>query len=113
MEALEAWLAVLGLTLKTFLGGTVGAVIQLKFWDGLGAASRVTTILAGIALAWLFTRPLLTFFKLAAADYELAVAGGLGVGGMAIIAGAWKTAREVDWKGLIERALGRKLGGGS
>lgn len=111
METVETYLAIVGLTFKILVGGTLGSIIQLKFWTGLDWPSRITTVLCGVGLAWLATKPAIVFFKLSAQDYEFAVAGAIGVGGMAFIAGAWKTIREIDWRGMVEKAISRKLGG--
>lgn len=78
---METWLSAVGIKLATLVGGFLGALVSLKFIDGLGRWQRGTTVLAGAVASAYVTPLILAGFDLSG-HLEGAVAFLVGLFGM-------------------------------
>jgi len=108
MAAIEAFFAVLGLKVQVVFAGAVGALISLRFFDGLATSERWFTFVSGWALASYLAGPLTAFFELTHSTMETGISMLVGLFGMSLVAAVIKTIRETDWAGIVKR----KTGGG-
>jgi hypothetical protein len=60
----EAWLTSLGLKIATLVGGFVGALVSLKFIEGLSVYQRGSTVLAGTMVSAYVTPIVVTYLEL-------------------------------------------------
>jgi hypothetical protein len=61
---MEAWLSAVGIKLAALIGGFFGALVSLKFIDGLGTKQRATTVLAGTLVSAYVTPILVSYLEL-------------------------------------------------
>lgn len=108
MDAVEALLGALGLTLKTLVAGAVGAFVSLRFFEGLSPWERWTTFLGGWAIAAYLTTPVTSYLELPA-KVEVGISLLLGLFGMSLAAALMRVVRETDWISMLKR----KTGGGA
>jgi hypothetical protein len=61
---MEAWLSAFGLKVATVVGGFFGALVSLKFIDGLTPKQRGSTVLAGTLVSAYVTPLAVSFLEL-------------------------------------------------
>lgn len=61
---MEAWLSAAGVKIAALIGGFFGALVSLKFIEGLGKKQRATTVLAGTLVSAYVTPLLITYLEL-------------------------------------------------
>jgi hypothetical protein len=61
---MEAWLSSVGIKVAALIGGFFGALVSLKFVEGLGRGQRATTVLAGTLVSAYVTPLLVTYLEL-------------------------------------------------
>jgi hypothetical protein len=61
---MEAWLSAFGIKVAALVGGFFGALVSLKFIEGLGKAQRATTVLAGTIVSAYITPLAVTYLEL-------------------------------------------------
>jgi hypothetical protein len=61
---MEAWLSSIGVKLAALVGGFFGALVSLKFIDGLGKKQRATTVLAGTLVSAYVTPIVVSYLEL-------------------------------------------------
>lgn len=114
MEALQAILALFGVTPKVLGAGAIGGGISAwRFFPDRTRAERFWIAMGGIAVACLFTDAIIAGFGLKAEIYQIAVAGGLGLCGLAILDAAISTLREVQWAQLLTNFIKKFTNGGT
>jgi hypothetical protein len=60
----EGWLTAAGLKFATVIGGFFGALVSLKFIEGLGVWQRGSTVLAGTLVSAYVTPVILSYLEL-------------------------------------------------
>lgn len=104
---MTGWLEALGLKWMTLAPGLIGAVVSLKFVDGLGLWQRATTVLAG-ALVAAYCSPLTVDLLSLSPKMEGAIAFLGGLFGMSVAGALIKAIPE--W---VAAARAKFLGGGA
>jgi hypothetical protein len=61
---MEAWLSAVGLKIATVVGGFFGALVSLKFIEGLTHKQRASTVLAGTLVSAYVTPLAVTYLEL-------------------------------------------------
>ena len=61
---MEAWLSSVGIKLAALIGGFFGALVSLKFIEGLGQKQKATTVLAGTLVSAYVTPILVAYLEL-------------------------------------------------
>lgn len=64
MEAVGAFLSAAGIKLAALIGGFFGAMVSLKFIDGLGSKQRASTVLAGTLVSAYVTPVILSYLEM-------------------------------------------------
>lgn len=80
---MEAWLTAVGLKIATLVGGFFGALVSLKFIEGLSMRQRGSTVLAG-TLVSAFVTPIAVSFLEISPKLEGGIAFLCGLFGMSL-----------------------------
>lgn len=111
---LDALLTSLGIEKGTLAAAFVGALISMKFLEGLAVWQRWLTALAGWATALFITPGVIRFFQLEVAGWAGSIGFIVGVFGMAIIGAVFKAIQDVyavDWGEMLKSWFARRGGG--
>jgi fructose-specific phosphotransferase system IIC component len=90
-----------------FVGG-MGALVSLRFVEGVGWWRRVTTLVCGALIAGYFAQPLGDWLKLTKSSDVLGVAFALGLLGLSIISAALRAIAELKLAEIITGWIGRR-----
>lgn len=94
---MEVVTALLAIKWKALIAGTIGAVLSLRFFDGLNMQDKFTTAAGGAASANYLTEPAMQFFGLTPATFEGGLGFIIGLFGMSIAAAVVRTIRDTNW----------------
>ena len=94
MGWIESLLTAFGIKKAALIAGIVGGWLSLRFFENLTAGGKWVTVIGGAAAANYLTLPIMSWFRLAAGDYEAGVGFAVGLFGMSIAAAAIKFVRE-------------------
>lgn len=111
---LQALAQALGIkSLTTSAAGLIGGLLSLRFFTGLNAFGKVSTVLGGWACANYGTPVAVEFYQLKADGYHYGVAFAIGLFGMALVGAVFEISKKIDWIEVLRKTpLGPYLPGG-
>ncbi len=99
----------LGLLISSpFFAGAVGALVSLRFTEGVGWWRRVTTLVCGALIAGYFAQPLGDWLKLSKASDVLGLAFALGLLGLSVISAAMRAIGELKLAEIVSGWISRR-----
>lgn len=101
---MEAWLSSIGIKFAALVGGFFGALVSLKFIDGLSQKQRATTVLAGTLVSAYVTPILVSYLELSP-KLEGGIAFLCGLFGMSFTGAVIKALPE--WASAVKERIGK------